>query len=120
MIIKQKIYPDIFKLARILPLSKSNTDRQDITNYRPLNNLCCLEKFTEQYFINEIEIFIKQNNILNDDIHGGRKRHSTKTAITSILNTLHYNYEKDAISAVLVSDLSASYDMVDSQICLQK
>ena len=32
MIIKQKIYPDIFKLARILPLSKSNTDTQDTTN----------------------------------------------------------------------------------------
>ena len=82
--------------------------------------LSCLEKFTEQYFINEIEIFIKQNNILNDDIHGGRKRHSTKTAITNILNTLHYNYKKYAISPVLVSDLSACYDTVDSQICPQK
>ena len=43
-ILYTKIYPQIYKITRILPLSKSGMDPIFIENYRPISNLGLLEK----------------------------------------------------------------------------
>ena len=48
------------------------------------------------------------------------KKHGTVTAITNIYNILHKNREQNFTSVILVTDLSAAYDTVDTNILLNK
>ena len=50
-IIRTATFPEIFKLARILPLSKPDKNPLEISSYRPLNNLPSVEKLFEAYWL---------------------------------------------------------------------
>ena len=119
-ILYTQIFPDIFKLSRILPISKSNLPTDKISNFRPINNLCSVEKVIQTYFMEFINKHIEDNKIFHENHHGGRKNHSTVTAMTLIYNKLLYNKENSIISTILCTDLSAAYDLVDKNILISK
>ena len=89
-------------------------------SYRPINNLCTIEKIIEEYFIGHLNTFLTDNNIINNNHHSGRKGHSTITACNQILNTTHINYEKDQIICILITDKSKAYDTIDHLTLLSK
>ena len=119
-ILLTKKFPFIYKITRVLPLSKISTDTNFIENYRPISNLCCIEKIIEHYILFHLESYFNQNNLLNDNLHGGRKFYSTFTAITNIYHQLFSNKEQNFTSAILSTDLSACYDTIDTEILLKK
>ena len=84
-IINTSIFPDIFKLSRILPFSKPGKPLNDIDSFRPLNNLPCIEKIVEEYIKICMLDFIEKHNILNNNHHGGRKAHFPLTALAQII-----------------------------------
>ena len=67
-----------------------------------------------------MEIFFDDNNIFHCNLNGGRKKHSTISAITNIYNILYKNKEQNYFSAILATDLSAAFDTVDNEILLNK
>ena len=85
-----------------------------------MNNLPAIEKILETYFLSHIEEHIKNNNIFHIQLHGGRRDHSTITAMTIIYNKLLYNKENSIISTIFCTDLSAAYDTVNTDILLEK
>ena len=60
--IKQGIFPVELKVAKILPIFKSNDD-QYITNYRPISVLNFFFKIFEQIVANRIIDFFDQNDV---------------------------------------------------------
>ena len=96
------------------------TDTNFIENYRPVCNLCCIEKVIEQYILLHLDKYLNDNNILNTNLHGGRKKHSTQSAITEIYHHLLLNKEQKLTSAILATDLSAAYDTIDTDILINK
>ena len=74
----------------------------------------------ESYFLYHIEDFLKKNNVLDKNHHGGRKKHSTVTAVTQIYDKLYSNDDKGLHTLLLVTDLSSAYDTIDTEILLQK
>ena len=50
-----KNFPKIYKISRILPLSKPDLDKNLISSYRPINNLCWVEKLIEAHLLNNLE-----------------------------------------------------------------
>ena len=107
-------------MSRILPLSKPNKKREELVSYRPINNLLSIEKIFEEHISINLQRYLKCNNILNKNHHGGRKSFSTTTALLEIINKLNTNYDKNLISALFTTDLSAAYDTVDIDILLNK
>ena len=93
-IILKKTFPNTFKIDKISPKHKTGKPIYEMGSYRPINNLCIIEKIIEEYFIGHLNTFLTDNNIINNNHHGGRKGHSTITALNQILNTTHINYEK--------------------------
>ena len=79
-----------------------------------------MEKILECHVLHHLNLFLKDNHILHDNHHGGRKGHSTTSAITQINNKLLQNYENNKISAVLSCDNSAAFDTIDSAILINK
>ena len=111
-IILKRTFPNTFKIDKISPKHKTGKPIYEIGSYRPINNLCTIEKIIEEYFIGHLYTFLKDNNIINDNHHGGRKGHSTITALNQILNTSHINYEKDQTNCILITDMSKAYDTI--------
>merc|ERR1712115_516970 len=94
-IILKEIFPAKFKIDKITPKHKAGKPIYDIGSYRPLNNLCTIEKVIEEYIIGHLEIFLHTNKIINKNHHGGRKGHSTITALNQIVNKATINYENN-------------------------
>ena len=115
-----KTVPEIFKISRILPLSKPQKPEFLLSSYRPINNLPCLEKLLEHHVIHHLDIFLSSNNIINHNHHGGRKGYSTTTALTQIYNTLNVQNERNSIAATLTTDLSSAFDTIDNFLLLLK
>ena len=119
-IIHTNTFPDIFKLSRITPISKPKKLKTQIDSFRPINNLCTLDKIVEQHIKLHLDTFLNKHNIIHAHHHGGRHKHSTTTALAQIYNTLHTQREKGLITATLQTDLSAAFDTVDTKILLAK
>ena len=119
-IIRTQIFPDIYKISRITPLSKPDKDDKLPSSYRPINNLPAIEKLIETHILTHLIPFLEVNNIIHNNHHGGRHSHSTTTALTNITHKLNHNYETNKISATLTTDLTAAFDTVDTDILIQK
>merc|ERR1712240_894936 len=96
-IILKQTFREIFKLDRITPKLKQGKPIYKIGSYRPLNNLCTIEKVIEEYLIIHLEAFLIKNKIINKNHHRGRKGHSTITALNQILTQATIGKEKDKI-----------------------
>merc|ERR1712089_25746 len=119
-IILSKTFPNTFKIDQITPKHKAGKPIYNIGSYRPLNNLCTIEKVIEEYFIIHLEKFLINNKIINKNHHGGRKGHSTITALNQILNIASTNYENNKITGILITDMSKAYDTIDHFTLLTK
>ena len=105
-IIRKKTFPNTFKIDKIAQKHKTGKPIYEMGSYRPINNLCTIEKIIEEYFSGHLDTFLTENNIINNNHHGGRKSHSTITALNQIINTTHINYEKDHTNCILITDMS--------------
>ena len=119
-IILKRIFPNTFKINKIAPQHKAGKPIYDMGSYRPINNLCTMEKIIEECFIGHLNTFLTDNKIINNNHHGDRKGHSTITALNQILNTSHINNEKDKINCILITDMSKAYDTIDHFTLLSK
>ena len=83
-IIKKEKFQENLKISKIIPTSKKGKPKYDINSFRPINNLACTEKIIEEWFKINREKHIKDNDIFNENHHGGRKHHSNVTAKLSL------------------------------------
>ena len=74
--IKENIYPDILKIAKVLPIHK-NGEKQNPNNYRPISLLSTFNKIFEKIIYNQLTNYIESNNITYQKQFGFRKYHST-------------------------------------------
>ena len=63
--IEQGIFPKELKIAKIIPIYKSN-DKQLITNYRPISVLPVFSKLFERVLHNRLLSFVDCKNIIYD------------------------------------------------------
>ena len=80
MSIKQGIFPDELRIAKVFPTFKSN-DEQYITNYRPISVLNFFSKVFEKIVANRIIDFLDQNDVFYDHQYGFSICDSTNHAI---------------------------------------
>ena len=79
-----------------------------------------MDKIIQEYIKSHLDDHIEKNNIIQVNHHGSRKNHGTNTATIQINYELNKNYESNKISATLLTDLSAAFDIVDTNILLSK
>ena len=81
--ITQGNFPNVLKVARVIPLYKEE-DTQLIENYRPISVLPYFSKIFEKVITYVIE-FLDENNILYEYQFGFRKNYSTSHAIITLI-----------------------------------
>ena len=86
-------FPDPLKIAKVSPVYKK-CDREQPGNYRPISVLPVLSKIFEKLVNNRLIEYLEKHNILHKHQYGFREGHSTKLAVTNLINQLvHYQDE---------------------------
>ena len=117
--IEHSEYPSLWKVNKVSPQFKKG-DKTNGENWRPITDLVFVSKLAEAAVNEQILAHFLENNLWHPNHHGFRKNHSTATAIAQLYNFWIKNAEDTKLSAALLLDLSAAFDVVDHKILLDK
>ena len=111
--------PEPWKEAIVVPILKKG-DSTNVNNYRPVSLLCAASKVMEKVVCIQIVKFMENNGLLPENQHGFRTGRSTMTALTAMQREWIRNSEDGLVTGILVWDLSAAFDTVDTELlCLK-
>ena len=117
--ISSKKFAELWKMQLVLPLHKKN-DAMDGSNYRPVSHIIELGKIIEYVVYDQVYNHFKDNKLFHGNHHGFLGHHSTATALIQLFDLWLTAAENKELSAALLLDLSAAFDIVDHRILLQK
>jgi hypothetical protein len=111
--------PDIWKLAKIVPIPKPNKDLNLGPSYRPISLLSPIAKTLEKAILPTLHANVP--NVTTQ--HGFKAKHSTTTALQEIHHTISsgFNQKKPAKRTIAVTiDMSKAFDTVNHYLLLKK
>ena len=111
--------PAHWKEAIVVPILKKG-DKLDKNNYRPVSCLIAASKVMEKVICNQVTRFLEVNGLLPDSQHGFRQSRSTMTALSAMQKEWIKNTEDGLTTGILVWDLSAAFDTVDTDLLCAK
>ena len=114
-------FPNIYKQSKIVPLKKSpELSDMSCSSYRPVNLLPVLGKVLERATFSQITEYLETNELLHHNHHGGRRGHSTGTALIQMYDKWVEEIEEGKLVGVLMIDQSAAFDLCDHVILTGK
>ena len=114
-------FPSAFKVARVVPLHKGkDAPATAPKSYRPVALLPVVSKVLERVVATQLGAYMDQNSYWHPQHHAYRKNHSTTTAMISMYDTWVEAAERGELAGVAMADMSAAFDVVDTEILLAK
>ena len=120
-IYESKIIPEKWKIARIIPLHKKGPIN-DISNYRPISNICSLGKLFERMLLmrlQQLDINFRLN-LTGESQHGFKSNHSTITACLELQSKISDKLDNNEYVAVTSFDMSAAFDVVNRELLIKR
>ena len=112
-------YPQYWKVSKIVPLHKK-ADKTNGENYRPVSNIIFISQICEKAAFEQLSGHFNDNHLLHPNNHGFWKNHNTVTALAQLQDMWLRAADRGDISAALLLDLSAAFDLVDHEILVGK
>ncbi len=103
-----------------LLLKKTGLDPDCLSNYRPISHLPLISKLIERTVTTQTVTRFTDNDLFVPVQSAYRSGHSTETALVRVFNILLLSVDRDNCSALVLFDLSASFDTVDHQMLLDR
>jgi hypothetical protein len=111
--------PSQWRQADICPIFKKG-DRAKPSNYRPVSLTSVVCKILEHIVHSHIMDHLEKHNILVDNQHGFRAKHSTETQLILTVNDLAKNLENGDTVHVAILDFEKAFDKVPHERLLSK
>ena len=119
--LEQGHFPESLKSAAVKPtLKKTNLDKDDYSNYRPVSNLSCLSKIIEKCVNIQLLKYLDQHELFAPCQSGYRKSYSCETAIVKIHNDVMMMIDEKSNVLLVLLDLSAAFDTINHDILIQR
>ena len=116
--LEQGLFPDSWKIAIIRPLLKKLGLDLITSNKRPVSNLPFLSKILEKIILARYNNHCDRHNLIPSFQSAYRPKHSCETSMVKLVNDLLWSMERKEATAVVVIDLSATFDTVDHTILI--
>ncbi len=113
------VFPDCFKLSRILPLYKNKGSRSVMGNYRPISLLSSLSKVLEKVISKRTYTYFFANNYFNKNQHGFRYDRNTTSALLKLLPNLNAGRGQLKYYCGIFVDLSKAFDTLNLDILIK-
>ena len=113
------IFPDRLKYSIIKPMYKKG-DKTDPSNYRPISMLTSFSKVLEKALYKRLMQHIDNNNILNEQQFGFRKRLSTEDAIFKLTHEVLNALNNKTMVGSIFYDLEKAFDSVNHSLLIKK
>ena len=107
---EQGIFPESFKLAKVVPIHKQGS-KTGVSNYQPISLLANFSKICEKLMHHRLLFFIELNNSLHAMQYGFRAGRSCKHALLLLPRT--HSHNKKQVLLLLLIDFSKVFNMVD-------
>ena len=117
--IRTKCFARLWKHQLIFPNHKKE-DKLLAKNYRPVSHLVEIGQLVEQAVSHQLVDHFLSNNLFHSNHHGGLASHSTASALIQLHDMFTEAAEKKKLTAALLLDQSAAYDLLDHTILLEK
>ena len=105
------IYPDIFKLGKIIPLFKKG-DRTDPANYRPITLLSVFAKIHEKAIAIRLLEHLVKHELITKHQYAYQSGKSVQQAIFELVSAVFDSLENHELTIGLFHDMSKAYDNV--------
>ena len=113
---KECAYPDLWKIAKVTPLSKNSREPFTGSNSRPIRILPVLSKLLEGIIFKQIQQYLAENNINSDIQHAYKAGYSTSTALTCLTDEWFKQIDMKSVVGVVLLDFSAAFDIIDHEL----
>jgi len=113
----KKGLPRQWKTARVVPVPKKG-NLCNVTNYRPVSNLCSLSKILERCVLNRLNAC--SIDLVGPHQHGFRDLHSTTTCVMELKDNIAELLDKKKTVLVYSLDLSAAFDLLRPDVLFDK
>ena len=115
------IFPQCFKSALVIPILKKRfLDHNDLNNYRPVSNLCFIDKILEKLVLSQVSSYLNSHNLYNTCQSAYHPGHSTETALLKVVNDLFLSLNKGNISVLALLHFSSAFDTIDHTILVHR
>ena len=104
-------FPDMWKLANVIPLYKKG-ERSEINNYRPVSLLSCVSKIMERAVFKYLYNYIKDHNFILPHQSGFQSGDSTTNQLAYLYHTFSEALDKKKDVRIIFCDISKAFDRV--------
>ena len=115
----QNKFPEPWKYAKVIPIHKKG-DVLEKKNYRPVSILSPVSKVLERVVFDQLYHYFSRNRLLHPNSMGFRKNRSTLTSVLQMYDKWIHGALNGEISAVVLLDLSAAFDLVCPNLLVEK
>ena len=109
MSIKQSLFPDQCKIAKLKPLFKKGS-KSDPTNYRPISLLPAVSKVIEKTIQIQTQEYLDKNDLLYKYQSGFRANFSTDSCLAQLTDFILRRMDKGFHTGMVLADLQKAFD----------
>ena len=113
--------PEQWLIAKVTPIHKKGP-KNDVSNYRPVSNLCSTTKLFEKLIMKRIIEIESENktDLTGVEQHGFKKCKSTASAGLVIQSILSRAVDSNNYALMASIDLSAAFDLVNTNLLIKR
>lgn len=113
------IYPEDWKKALIIPLSKI-TNPTSSSDTRPIANLPHFAKIFDKLITVQLMNFLESNQLLTCYQSGLRKYFNTQSALLKIVEDIRIGIEKGLVTILILFDFRKAFDSISHKVLLRR
>ena len=111
-------FPDLAKVATVIPIDKKTDDKYGISSFRPVSLLNCFSKVYEN--IIKFRLTNSMYNNISPFISAYRKNYNMQHVMIRLLEEWRENLDKNYVVGGVLMDLSKAFDCIPHDLLLAK